>query len=215
MTPAERVHRLVASGSVAPEEGARLLAAMSEAPPRSRLALLVNPFERFGGGTAAALGAVISVASIAVSRFGVRFDGFLDVHVNRAALPSLHVAIVDQLVGWLLPALCFWVYARILTRHVRIIDFVGMVGLARLPSLLSALVLVPLMPADVTVSMKLSPSLLAIALVAVVFGVANVTLLYNGFKNASGLMGVKLVGGFIGLVIAIEALSKVVLLFLS
>ena len=65
------------------------------------------------------------------------------------------------------------------------------------------------MPPEVT------PALLAVALVAVVFGVANVTLLYFGFKNASGLTGVKLVGGFIGLLIGVEALSKVVLMFLT
>ena len=62
MTPAERVRRLVESGSVAPDEGARLLAAMSEAPARSRLWLLVDPFERFGGGTAAIAGATFHAA---------------------------------------------------------------------------------------------------------------------------------------------------------
>ncbi|MBN9161703.1 MAG: hypothetical protein BGO98_38880 [Myxococcales bacterium 68-20] len=215
MTPSERVRRLVESGSVAPDEGARLLAAMSEAPARSRLWLLVDPFERFGGGTAAITGALISVLGLAVSRLGVRFDGFLDLHVDRSAVPSLHVALCDQLVAWLLPAVCFWAYARLFTRHVRLVDFVGMTGLARLPTLVSALVLVPLMPAPLPMPPEVTPALLAVALVAVVFGVANVTLLYFGFKNASGLTGVKLVGGFIGLLIGVEALSKVVLMFLT
>ncbi len=215
MTPAERVRRLVDSGSVAPEEGVRLLAAMSEAPPRSRLEALVDPFERFGGGTAAALGAVISVASIAVSRLGVRFDGLLDLHIHRAVVPSLRVALGDQLVGWLLPAVCFWAYARAITRHVRLADFIGMAGLARLPILMSALALLPLTPANPSVPPKLTPALLAMAMLGLAFVVANVTLLYQGFKNASGLTGVKLVGGFIGLVIGVEALSKIVLVFLS
>ena len=215
MTPAERVRRLVEAGSVAPDEGARLLAAMSEAPARSRLWLLVDPFDRFGGGTAAIAGAIISVLGIAVSRLGVRFDGFLDLHVDRAVVPPFRVALSDQLVAWLLPAVCFWAYARVFTRHVRLVDFVGKTGLARLPTLIGALVLVPLMPEHLAVPPEITPALLAVALVAVVFGVANVTLLYYGFKNASGLTGAKLVGGFIGLLIGVEALSKLLLVLLT
>ncbi|MBX3204231.1 MAG: hypothetical protein KF764_04135 [Labilithrix sp.] len=214
MTPAERVRRLVESGSVVPEEGARLLAAMSAAPPRSRLRFLVDPFERFGGGVAALLGAAISVASVAVSRLGVRFDGLLDLHINRAVVPPLRVAATDQLVGWLLPAVCFWAYARVFNKHVRLLDFVGMTGLARLPILLGALVLLPIVPPAAEALTKPGLGLVAVALVALVFVVANVTLLYQGFKNASGLAGAKLVGGFVGLVIVVEAASKVALALL-
>ena len=35
-----------------------------------------------------------------------------------------------------------------------------------------------------------------------------ITWLYQGFKNASGLRGPKLVGGFIGMVILAEVVSK-------
>lgn len=215
MTPAERVRRLVEAGSVGPEEGARLLAAMSEAPARSRLAWLVDPFERFGGGTAAIAGAAIAVASVAVSRLGVRFDGLLDMHVNPGVAPPMHVALLDQLVGWILPALCFWAYARAFSRHVRLIDFVGMAGLARLPILLSALVTLPLAPSGARGMTEISPALLVIALAALVFVVLNVMLLYKGFKNASGLAGRRLVLGFIGLLILVEALSKLTLVLLT
>ena len=211
MTPAERVHRLVEAGSIGPEEGARLLAAMRERPPRSRLTLLIDPFERFGGGKAAIAGGLISAASIAVSQLGVRFDGLLDMHVNRGAVPPISVALVDQLAGWILPALCFFAYARVFSRHVRLVDFVGMAGVARLPILLGALVTLPLMPADPTALMKLTPALVPIAVFGLLFVVLNVTLLYNGFKNASGLTGAKLVIGFVGLVLVVEVLSKLVI----
>ena len=217
MTPAERVRRLMEAGSIAPDEGARLLAAMSEAPARSRLALLVDPFERFGGGTAAIAGAAISLASIAVSRLGVRFDGLLDMHVHRGVAPPLSVALLDQVVGWILPALCFWAYARVFARLVRLIDFVGMAGLARLPILLSALVTLPLLPSGLEKGAipDLTPGLLVIALAGLVFLVLNITLLYKGFKNASGLEGRRLVLGFVGLVVLVEGLSKLVLLLLT
>lgn len=213
MTPAERVRRLIEAGSVAPEEGARLLAAMSSAPKRSPLFTLIDPFERFGGGVAAAGGLVVSLASIAVSRLGVRFDGFLDMHVNPGVAPPLRVALLDQLVGWILPAICFWAYARLLTRHVRLLDFVGMVGLARLPLLVGAVPSV-LLFRGVTSPPKLTPFLLAVALLALVFVAWNITLLYQGFKNASGLTGAKLVGGFIALLIIVEGLSKLVVILL-
>ncbi len=123
MTPADRVRRLIESGSVAPEEGERLLAAMAERPASSPL---LNPFERFGGGKAATIGAVISAASIAVATsLGVRFDGLLDLHFNRAAPPSLRIAIADQIAAWVVPALGFWAYARAFSRHVRLVTSSG------------------------------------------------------------------------------------------
>lgn len=216
MTPSERVRRLIASGAVAPDEGERLLAAMHDAPRPSRLAMLVNPFDRFGGEAAAALGALVSVASIAVARlFGVRFDGLLDLHFNAAAPPTLRVAMIDQLAGWLVPALCFWAYARAWSKHVRLVDFVGMAGLARLPLLVGALVMFPLVPPTLPDPPQPTPALLAVALLAMIFVVANVTWLYQGFKNASGLAGKKLVVGFIGLVLGVEALSKLVIFVLA
>jgi hypothetical protein len=96
-------------------------------------------------------------------------------------------------------------------RQVRLIDFVGMAGLARLPILLSALVTLPLLPPGPIHVTKVTPALLVVALAAVPFFVLNITLLFKGFKNASGLEGPKLVVGFIGLVIGIEALSKLLL----
>lgn len=216
MTPAERVRRLVEAGTVAPEEGERLLSAMSNAPKRSALATLVNPFERFGGGVAVVLGAVVSALSVAVTRLGVRFDGFLDMHVQRAVVAPIHVSLLEQLAAWILPAMVFWAFARAFTKHARLVDFIGMVGLARLPVFLSALAglaLVPAVPVDPT-SIKLTPGLLVLAAVAIVLLAANITLLYQGFKNASGLTGPKLVGGFIALLFGAEALSKLVVVFL-
>lgn len=211
MTPSERVRRMVESGSVAPEEGARLLAAMGGTERRSGLGLLVDPFERFGGGTAVLAGAVVSAVSVVVSvALGARFDGFLDLHFSSSS-PGLRVALVDQLAGWIVPALGFWLYARVVARHVRLVDFVGMTGLARLPILAGAIVLRPLAPSSVAGIPRMSPSLLLLALLAVVVLVANVTWLYKGFKNASGLSGSKLVGGFVVLSIIVEAASKLVI----
>lgn len=209
-TPAERVRHLVEAGTLAPEEGERLLAAM-EQPPRSRLSAMLNPFERFGGGAAALAGLVIAALSTLVALLlGVRFDGFLDLHIPPSA-PPLRVAVVDQLSAWLVPALCFWAYARVLQRHVRMIDFVGMVGLARLPLLLAAVPVRSMTRSLLADPTKPGPLALAGICVALLFVAANITLLYGGFKNASGLTGRKLVVGFIVLLIGAEIVSKLAL----
>jgi hypothetical protein len=213
MTPDERVRRLVDAGSVAPEEGARLLVAMGRGESRSLASTLINPFERFGGGTAALAGVLIAASCIGVSRFGVRFDGFLDMHAG-GPVPSLGVALVDQLVSWPLPATLFFLYARAFSLHVRLLDFIGMVGLARLPVLIGSLVIGVVLPDAGADPSRMTPGLLLVLALGLVFLGLQITLLYTGFKNASGFTGARLVGGFVGMSIAAEVASKLALLAL-
>jgi hypothetical protein len=165
MTPVERVHRLVQAGTVAPEEGERLLSAMTREAVGSPAWILVNPFDRFGGGVAAAIGAVVGALSVWVTRLGIRFDGFLDLHFAHARVAPVRVSLIEQLAGWVLPALLFWAYARAVARHSCV--------------------------------------------------AWNITLLYQGFKNASGLRGPTLVGGLSAMVVVAEVASKIVLALAS
>lgn len=213
MSPEERVRHLMQTGAVAHEEGERLLSAMSDRSSSAR-SFVRDPFERIGGGTAAAIGAVVSVASLFVARLGVRFDGLLDLH-SPHVVPSWRTAIVNQLAAWIVPSLCFWVYARVMNRHVRAVDFFGAVGLSRFPLLVAGLVTLPLVPSTLPMPPKPSAALLALVCITLVFAAMNVWLLYKGFKNASGLTGSKLVAGFIGLLVVGEAISKAVLFALS
>jgi len=211
MNPVERVRRLVEAGTVAPEEGERLVAAMDRAPGRSPLWLLVNPFDRFGGGVAAAAGVVVGALGIGATRLGAHFDGFLDLHVSRAHVSPIRVALVEQVAAWLLPAALFWAYARVFARHVRVVDFVGMIGLARLPLVLAAFPVALLVPDVHALPIALTPALLAVVLIVLVSLGWYVTLLYQGFKNASGLRGGKLVGGLVAMIVAAEVASKLLL----
>jgi hypothetical protein len=142
---------------------------------------------------------------------GVHFDGFLDLHVSRRHVPALENSLLEQVAGWPLPALLFWGYAGTVVRHARVVDFVGMVGLARVALLVAAVPVAYLSPESPAVPIKLTPELLVIVLIGL-SGIAwYFTLLYQGFKNASGLNGAKLLGGFIGISILAEVGSKVVL----
>jgi hypothetical protein len=208
MKPDERVRRLVQSGAVDAAEGERLLAAIAREPARGGWWLLLDPFERFGGGVAAAVGLAIAIASLFASLLNLHFDGFLDAHVSPNTFAA---AAREQVAAWLIPALCFWGYARAMSPGVRLIDFFGMVGLARAPLLVTS-VPIALLMRDVTHVGERSPRMLAVYLFALVSLGWTLTLLYRGFRNASGLAGVKLVAGFVGTAFAAEVLSK---LFLS
>ena len=213
MTPVERIERLVRAGTVTAEEGARLLAAVEPGHARATVwGWLFRPFERIGGERAVAIGAGVCAASLLLARSGVHFDGAFDMHPMEPAL-SLGVAASEQAVSWILAALVFWAYARAVTRHVRVVDFIGFVGVARAPFVLGAAVWLALVPRNLTPAWlaehKLRVTLVAWGLIPflVWFGL----LLYRGFKNASGLAGPKLGVGFAGVLVIAEAASKLAL----
>jgi hypothetical protein len=211
MTPSERIRRLVEAGSVLPDEGKRLLDAMPDEKSRGGQFLVINPFDRFGGGKAVLIGLLISILSILVTRLGVRFDGLLDLHVVRA-IPSLQASIFEQVGAWLIPSLIFWAYALATAQHVRVIDFIGMVGLSRLPLLIAGLAISFLGSHLGSVhERKPTPALIGIAIIVLPCVAWQVTLLYQGFKNASGLRSTKLVVGFVLSLIAAEVASKLAL----
>ena len=215
MSPSDRIRSLVAAGTVSAQEGERLLRALDAAPVAGSGWRSLDPFVRVGGGTLATIGAAVSALGVATSRFGARFDGFIDCHVARGHVVSLPTALVDQAVDWLVPALLFFAYARACTRNVRAIDFVGFVGVARAPLLLTAVVGAMIAPTSLAEALRLTSSMVAIVATGVVTLAALITLLYRGWKGASGLRGGKLVLGFVGLVFACEIATKVLLFVLS
>lgn len=215
-SPSDRVRALVREGKVAEAEGARLLGAMEGKPAERRLgvALLWNPFDRFGGETAAIAGLVLVGLGAFAERFGVRYDGFLDLHVTKGAASPRAIA-VDAFASWVLPALVLWGYTLAVARRGRIVDFLGVAGLSRLPQVLAAAPLVALVPSIDAQAKTMTPALAAMIVVALACVGWNITLLYNGFKNASGLRGAKLVAGFIAMLVVSEVLSKIALHLLA
>ena len=213
---AERVRALVRSGKIAPDEGQRILSALSESaltepPARGWAWLLVDPFERFGGGMGVGLGLVAALASLGATRLGIRFDGFLDLHAVQGA-PSIGSAALELAVAWPLGAAVLWGGAQAVKRGQRFIDFLAGVGIARMPLALAGLLLGGLtygVPSEAHAPFSVrTAAILAIALVAVAW---HLTLLYRGFKHASGLSGPKLVATFVATVVVAEIASKLVL----
>ena len=92
-TSREQILEMVSSGKISAAEGDELLRAL-EAPRRSRWRLFVNPFDALPVTRALGIGLLGVIAGVALSRWRVRFDGALDVHIVRAAvsLSGAHLA---------------------------------------------------------------------------------------------------------------------------
>jgi hypothetical protein len=176
-------------------------------PPVARSAW--NPFERWSGEVTTAIGVLASLGGIATARFGVRYDGALDLHLGSHAVPIAR-AIVDQVVAFPLTALVFIIASRRLAPTARIVDVVGAVGLSRVPVVLGA---VPL--ALITSAVKIDPTkpsaaLLVIALLALAVVGAQIFSLVVGFRTATGARGGALASTFVIALVAAEVISKIV-----
>jgi hypothetical protein len=216
-TPSERIRAMVAEGRVDAAEGERLLLALATpgssptVASASGVRLLVDPFAKWGGGTAAAIGAVLALLGFALSRVGIRFDGFLDLHVGNAP-PAMLVGLVDQLAAWPLGAATFWLVARVLAGPGRrFVDFLGAVGIARVPAVLFALPLHLLVPASLVGAgvPRMSPSLFVVIVLALVAIAWQIALLFFGYRSASGLRGPKLGFSLAFAIVVAEVISKV------
>ena len=134
MTPhEERVHAMVRSGSITPAEGERLLDALRvrrrDLPgPR----VLISPMDYLPGRTLAILAGIGIAAGIIVERFGLRFDGALDVH-PAPVTPTFALALFDAANAVLVLTVFFWSASWLLARQGRFVDFLLSVGVARLP----------------------------------------------------------------------------------
>jgi hypothetical protein len=61
----------------------------------------------------------------------------------------------------------------------------------------------------------MTPALLATTIVCLAGVAGMITWLYQGFKNAAGLAGPKVIGAFIAVTVVVEVLSKFALALLA
>jgi hypothetical protein len=211
ITPSERVHDLVQRGALPPEQGEALLSALKAEPPRwSRV--LFNPLHRFGGERLVAVGLAAVLLGALLRRFGVVFDGFLDTHY-AATQPRWALALAEAVVAWPFGALVLWVASLVAARQGRFIDFLGLVGVARVPVVLLGVVMAvvaPLSPPAFTPDHPpvLTGRLIAIAVVGAMTLTWQLVLLYRGFGTGSGLRGARRVVAFVAGVLVAELVSK-------
>lgn len=223
----DRVRALAEKGALDPREAERLLAAMtpSRADIGARPGLLnrlLNPFAALGTAPGLALAAAVTALGVGVAlAFGVRFDGFLDLHVVSST--TLRKAVLDQVAALVPGTLAAWAAALIASRiaarsdararaNARIVDFAIVVGLARAPITLLATPIALFAPKLAPGAAPVMTPGLALMIVLSLVGVAgHITWLWQGFRTASGLAGARAVFTFIAAVAASEAASKLLL----
>ena len=214
ITPSERIHDLVQKGALPAEQGETLLDALKKEPAR-KSPVWLDPLERFGGERLALAGAAAVLLGAALRWFGVAFDGFLDAHY-AAAPPRWALVAVEAAVAWPLGALLFWVISLVAARQGRLIDFLGVVGVARIPALVMGVVMAIaalLSPPGITPDHppQLTGRLIAIAVIACICLPWRIGMLYKGFSTASGLRGARSVLAFMVGILMAEFGSKMVL----
>lgn len=211
-TSKDQVLELISSGKISVAEGEQLLSAM-KTPRRSWWQLLVNPFEKLNVGPALVFGAIGAVLAMMLSRWNVRFDGAVDVHLSQQVV-SWTQSFVDQLVSWPLAATSLWAIGFLFARQGRLVDFLGYVGTARLPLLLVGLLSGAMrhqVPANIDARSPLPVTLLVVAFATLPAVIWSVTMLFQGYKTASGLRGVKCGVSFTAAILITELLSKLAL----
>lgn len=208
-----RVRGLVAEGRITPEEGERLQRALQgEARTWS---IVRSPVEYLRPLHALIAAAAVVAVSIAVARWGIRFDGALDVH-RVAGTPGWPAVFADQLVAVPLTAVLLWMASLILTRQGRVQDFVVAVAIARLPALLLAvwtLVMLPDPPGREelirqALSGQIPVRIMWVSMANIPMLVWFFTWLYRGFAFSVGVRGVKTAVTFTVAIAVAEVLSK-------
>lgn len=194
-----------------PDVPQRLRSRLQQLLDRPRIRSLVDPHSVLSATTATRIAIAVALGSAMMSAVaGVHFDGALDVHL-RTQSPGVVGLSIDLAISWLLTASLLWIASRMADEtpdnegagSASLREFVVMVGVARVPTLIIAL-LSAVLPRPA----MLAESVLRGLLLAPFF-VWFVVLLYTGFAFVSGLRGRGAAIPFLaGLVIA-EAISKV------
>ncbi|PTL79542.1 YIP1 family protein [Vitiosangium sp. GDMCC 1.1324] len=207
-SPREQILEMVASGKLTAAEGDQLLASIGQPRP-SVWRWMFDPLSCLRTRMALAVSAAFAAVSLGLTRLGLRFDGALDVHANAGVL-SWPVALAEVALVWPVTAAVFWAVARLLGRRTaRWVDVLGAVGLARVPLVLSGVVVAVLAPAESP--RELSPQVIALAILSLPLIGWSIAALVLGFRTATGLKGARWVSGFLVALIVAEVLSKVVL----
>ncbi len=206
-SPEDRIKEIVRRRGLEDADASRLLASVGKPEARE-----TNPFRRWSGETTSLVAIPIAALGLLASRFGVRFDGALDLHHSATNAVSTATALGDQLVAVPLTALVFFLAARATSKTARFVDVLGVVAVARIaPTLLAIPIafLGRLLPADPLAGPGLAlAGLVVLALVALG---AQVTLLVQGFATVTAARGRRLALAFVAALVCAEIASKVAL----
>lgn len=218
-TSDNKVAELLREGKISPAEAERLRRAMGDRRPPSRWALLLDPLPVLPARAAVALALVVAAACVTLSiATGIRFDGALDVHLGAASSARPATALVDLAVAWPLTALILWGGGRLAGGRGRLADVLVALGVARVASLVSALLTVALTPvllgpgAEVIRDGQPTTGVLILGLAMLPLVGWTVWLFYTAYRHATGLAGKRAAISFVVAITVAEIVSKAALM---
>ena len=180
-----------------------------------------NPFELFSKRQLLIFGLVfLVVGSFIGYLFNGRFDGIVDVHF--VALTELSEVFIDNCINTLLLSVFLFLYGLTINKKTRIIDLLNTALLARIPFYVIPIFnvnnliiktkddLMQMANTNSFESMTMTDTIIILVLgvLALVTLVWFAILVWNGFRVATNAKGTKKVVFFITVVLAVEIVSK-------
>ncbi len=199
---------IVQSGRISKADARRLRDAMDG---RSRWQVLLDPLDTLSPRAAWTVSALVVLLSLGLAQLGIRFDGALDLH-GAGPRVSWAWSLFDQVNALGVTALVLWVASLIASRRGRLVDTLQAVMIARVPLLVSGVVLVLARPYTSKMIANPGPdaslAILLMTLVSLPFFVWFVVLLYRGLATSAGIRGARAAVVFtIGIIVA-EVITK-------
>lgn len=199
----KRLIHLLETGKISTLDYTELLNALEKKAPVKSIVydLIFNPFQKIAGMTALIIGLVTTLlTSFLAKQILTSFNGIYLFNILKSG-NNYHysfITIIGQNLVGILSLSCIFLLTTLIwnPKGLRILDFVGLVMLARLPFLLVLIVLnlLSLLHINFAISMH-NPNSLALHIIQIASLIANTwtTVLYfQAFKTASSLNGYKL-----------------------
>ena len=183
--------------------------------------LLFKPFEKYSEKTLLLVGIFFTLlGSFFAYVFNIRFDGVIDVHIVPTSLP--HQALLDKLVNIFCLVLFLYISSKYINKKTRLIDIVNAALVARAPYYLLPFFNINgvIQKATNNVIQFANPELISqisssnlcilivFGIIAILFLVWYISLLFNGIKVASNAKGKTPIILFIISLLFAEVLSK-------
>jgi len=181
--------------------------------------LLINPYTRFAGWQAFALGIVFILLTGIVGTFAnVYFDGAIDIHFTEKAnfKSSFNFLGIDLLSVFFALSIA----GIFVSKNFRLIDILGTITLAKAPFLLFAIasLLTKSPGAEQIIKNPLlifsSASFVIVMLLSIPIIIWYIILLYNAFKTSTGAKGNQVVIAFIIALLIAEIISKLLIIYI-
>ncbi|MGK0421420.1 MAG: hypothetical protein ACJAVE_000040 [Polaribacter sp.] len=183
--------------------------------------LLFKPFEKYSEKTLLLVGILFTLlGSFFAYVFNIRFDGVIDVHIVTNSLP--YQALLDNLVNIFCLVLFLYISSKYINKKTRLIDIINTALVARAPFYLMPFFNINgvIQKASDDVIQFANPELISqisssnlcilivFGIIAILFLVWYISLLFNGIKVASNAKGKTPIILFIISLLLAEILSK-------